>query len=290
MIKCIVTHPGGAHKDDFLACCLMVAKYRVPVYRREPSTHDLEDASVCVIDVGGQYDDTKMNFDHHQFPRDYPPTCALSLVLKHLHMYSDAKSFCDLLETTEWIDTRGPVDTASWLEINREVMAKLNSPIDMTVIRRFAAGVSYEEGDLIWEMMSMVGEDMIRFICSMREKFEYLKQYLEFWPIEGTDGYEAAFLPRLEDVPEDVSSGMMRYIGMLEKNEVIALVYPDRRGSGYGLSRMNDSKLMEYSRINAEEDVHFAHNRGFIAKTSAVEQERLKTLLSLAFTSSPVVE
>ena len=53
MIKEIVTHPGGAHKDDFLACSLMVAKYRVPVFRREPSEADLLDPQVCVIDPLG---------------------------------------------------------------------------------------------------------------------------------------------------------------------------------------------------------------------------------------------
>jgi len=48
----IVTHPGGAHKDDFLACSVMIFHYNVPIHRREPTTEDIEDPSVCVIDVG----------------------------------------------------------------------------------------------------------------------------------------------------------------------------------------------------------------------------------------------
>lgn len=283
MIKEIVTHPGGAHKDDFLACSLMVAKYRVPIYRREPTAADLNDSQVCVIDVGGEYEDAKMNFDHHQFPRDYEPACALTLILKHLQMYEDARLFCDWLETTEWIDTRGPVDTAEWLGVNREAMAKLNSPIDMTIIRRFASASSYMPGDVIWELMVMVGDDMMRFISSMREKLDFLEQHVQFWGIDGAEGAEAAFLPRVEGVPDDVSSGMIRYIMMLKRESVIALVYPDRRGEGYGLSRMNDNKSMEYTRIGQEKDVHFAHNRGFIAKTSSKSEERLKELLAKSY-------
>ena len=290
MIKAIITHPGGAHKDDFLACSLMVAKYRVPVFRREPSQADLEDPEICVIDVGGEYDDTKMNFDHHQFPRDHEPACALTLVLKHLQMYEDARHFCDWLETAEWIDTRGPMDTAAWLGVDRNAMAKLNSPIDMTTIRRFATANEYNSGDVLWELMAMLGDDMIHFVCSMREKLDFLKDHVKFWQIEGTDGLEAAFLPRVEGVPDDVSSGMIRYILISQRTNVIALVYPDRRGVGYGLSRMNDSKSMEYTRIAEEADVHFAHNRGFIAKTSSVEEERLQKLVAQSYTDKPIEE
>ena len=35
MISLILTHPGSAHKDEFLACCLLVAVHGVPIVRRE---------------------------------------------------------------------------------------------------------------------------------------------------------------------------------------------------------------------------------------------------------------
>ena len=34
-----------------------------------------------------------------------------------------------------------------------------------------------------------------------------------------------------------------------------------------------------FTRIDGAEDVHFAHARGFVAKTSATDPERLKALL-----------
>jgi len=51
---------------------------------------------------------------------------------------------------------------------------------------------------------------------------------------------------------------------------------------------MSDCKNMEYSKLKDEEDVHFAHNRGFIAKTSAVKTSRLKQLLINAYTTTPI--
>ena len=86
-IQLIVTHPGGAHKDDFLACCLLAHLHGVPIERREPTASDLADPLICVVDVGGDHNPDLNNFDHHQFPRDADPLCAFSLVLHHLGLY-----------------------------------------------------------------------------------------------------------------------------------------------------------------------------------------------------------
>ena len=37
----ILTHPGGSHKDEFLACCLLLAENPVTIVRREPTEADL---------------------------------------------------------------------------------------------------------------------------------------------------------------------------------------------------------------------------------------------------------
>ena len=278
MIRQIVVHPGGAHKDDFLACALLMAETGVPVYRREPSEDDLSDVATAVVDVGLEWDESKMNFDHHQFPRDAEPLCALSLVLKHLGLYEETHKFCDWLIVAEWMDTRGPNDTAKWLGVERDAMAKLNSPIDITLLRRFAASAEHLPGQPIYEVMKMVGEDLISFVRGMKKQLEYLGENAEVW--EMSFGKKVLFLPRTDPMPSDPSMGMGRYVedqGLEE--EVVAMVYPDRRGEGYGLGRFNDDKRMEYTQIKDEPDVHFAHNKGFIAKVSATEVPRLKVLI-----------
>ena len=279
MIRQIVVHPGGAHKDDFLACALLIAEHGVVISRREPSEQDLSDASIVVVDVGLEWDESKMNFDHHQFPRDAEPLCALSLVLKHLGIYEETRKFCDWLEVAEYIDTRGPNDTAEWLGVEREAMSKLNSPLDITLLRRFAASNDHQPGQPIYEVMKMVGEDLLSFVRGMKDRLGFIAQHSEIW--EMTSGKKALFLPRTNPLPDETSMGMGRYvedIGMEE--EIVALVYPDRRGEGYGLSRFNDDKRMEFTRVGDEVDVHFAHNKGFIAKTSSADTDRLKVLLN----------
>ena len=279
MIRQIVVHPGGAHKDDFLACALLIAEHEVAIFRREPSEQDLSDASIVVVDVGLDWDESKMNFDHHQFPRDAEPLCALSLVLKHLGLYEETRKFCDWLEVAEYIDTRGANDTAKWLGVEREAMSKLNSPLDITLLRRFAASKEHQPGQPIYEVMKMVGEDLISFVRGMKARLEFISKHSEIW--EMTGGKKALFLPRTNPLPDETSMGMGRYIEDIGlEEEVVALVYPDRRGEGYGLSRFNDDKRMEFTKVGDEVDVHFAHNKGFIAKTSSADTDRLKVLIN----------
>jgi len=277
MIDRILTHPGGAHKDDFLACCLLASEHGTPIERREPTAEDLADPRTAVVDVGGEWEPERMNFDHHQFPRDSTPTCALSLVLKHLGLYEDARSFCDWLEPAERFDTRGPVDTAKWLGIGRDTMAKLNSPIDLSLLRRFAKMNHLGPDDTLWQVMRMVGDDLLEYLRSTRERISFIGEHCQLW--EFTTGFRAIFLPRTDPLPAEPSAGIWRYLSESGIDGVVAQVYPDRRGSGYGLSRINDDRRMEFTLIGDEPDVHFAHARGFIAKTSATDPERLLDLL-----------
>ena len=277
----LLTHPGGAHKDEFLACSVLLALHPVPLVRREPLPGDLDDAAICVVDVGHRHEPALNNFDHHQFPPDHPPTCSLSLVLQHLDLYEDARQFCEWLEPAEWFDCRGPIETARWLHIERETLNKLNSPIDTTLLRRFAQSTRLEPGQPLWEIMRMVGEDLLNYLKTLRARLDAIGRQAEFWDISLPDGpAKILFLPRVDPLPDDPSQGLERFIetrGLA--GSVVGMVYPDRRSTGYGLSRYRDNPRLDFTRIAGDPRVHFAHARGFVAKTSATEIAQLKALL-----------
>ena len=277
----ILTHPGGSHKDEFLACCLLLAENPVTIFRREPTAQDLADPATAVIDVGHEHAPERGNFDHHQFPKDHPPTCALSLVLQHLGVYQDARQFCDWLEPAEWFDTRGPIETARWLGVSRETLFKLNSPVDTTLLRRFASAAELQPGEILWEVMKWIGEDLLRYLKNLRTRLDFIARFAEIWEIEtATGSFKALFMPRTEPMPDEPSSGLARFIDTHPQgSEIAALVYPDRRGGGFGLSRHNDHPRLDFTRIESSEGVHFAHARGFVAKTSATDPARLQQLL-----------
>lgn len=284
-INTIITHPGGSHKDDFLACSLLVARHEVPILRKDPTAEELADVRIAVIDVGHLHEPENSNFDHHQFPRDYPPTCALTLVLQHLEIYEDARMFCDWLEPAEWFDTRGPKKTAEWLGVERDVISKMNSPIDISVLRRFAQAEKHQPGEVIYELMKMIGGDLLDYLHDVRSRLDVVGQHVQRWELtSGGESFSALFIPRLPEPLDDASSGLARYI-LVNKldQEIAAIVYPDSRGEGFGLARFNDHPKLDFTRIEEDADVHFAHNSGFLCKTSATEIERLQEQLAGAW-------
>lgn len=283
-LRLIVTHPGGAHKDDFLACAVLLARHPVPIERREPTAADLADPAVAVVDVGHEHDPARMNFDHHQLPRETEPTCALSLVLRSIGRYDDARAFCDWLEMAEWLDCRGAVATARHFGFAREVLDQLVSPLDITLLRRFANLERLEPGDPLWAVMRWSGEDLLEYLETLHARMETLGREAQWWTLDcGGEPVRLLFLARTEPPLADPSMGIGRFLARQPPSPpVVGTVSPDRRGEGYGLSRHEDDPRLDFTRIAAEPDVHFAHARGFVAKTSATDPARLRALVEQA--------
>jgi hypothetical protein len=288
MIRSIVTHPGGAHKDEFLACSVLLAEHPVPIERRDPAPQELADKEMAVVDVGHHHDPSLNNFDHHQFARDAEPSCSLSLVLEHMGLYEDARTFCPWLEVAEWFDCRGPIDTAQWLGVDREVVGKLNSPVDITLLQAFAKSDGHLPGEPIWEVMRMIGKELIDYLRCLRGRIDEVARVEEVWELcKNGQTFHVISAPRAEPVIEEISGALgwrVKELGLEE--DILAMVYPDSRGEGYGMKRYNDSSAMDFSRIEKEPEVRFAHARGFIAKVEPVPVERLKELILLAFKAS----
>ena len=287
-IKLIVTHPGGAHKDDFLACSLLANLHGVPIQRREPTEQDLADANTCVVDVGGSHDAKLNNFDHHQFARDAPPLCALSLVLQSMGLYEDALSFCAWLRPAEWLDTLGPNETAKLMGISRAAFNDLNSPIDISLLNRFANQSELTPENPIYQVMKMIGEDIVNYLRTLRSRLDYLQQHSQWWTIE-TNGepIKVLFLKQSDVIAGNPSFGINAFITEQNKTEEVhALVYPDRRGEGYGLTRYEDCQRLNFSQVENQADVRFAHKRGFVAKSTTTDPARLKELLVASIVDS----
>jgi hypothetical protein len=159
-------------------------------------------------------------------------------------------------------------------------MNKLSSPIDVTILRRFAKTKRLEPGEPLWEILSYIGEDLLKYLRELRNRLDFVAQNAVIWNV---GDHEVLFLPRIAPIPDEPSAGIGRYLESIGKSSSIAaLIYPDRRGGGYGLSRNNDDPRYDFTRIDQEPDVHFAHARGFVAKTSASEIGRVRELLGLA--------
>src|SRR5690606_27753724 len=145
----------------------------------------LQDPETAVVDVGHHHQPELANFDHHQLPVDHPPCCALSLVLMDLGLYEDAREFCPWLEASEWIDTRGPIDTAKWLGVPQATMSVLRSPVDVALIRRFSSSHQHLPGEPLYPIMQWIGGDLIESLRPPRARLHAVARVVRTWAIQG---------------------------------------------------------------------------------------------------------
>ncbi len=287
----IVTHPGGAHADDFLSCCLLSAKYGLPIERRDPVEADLKNSEVFVVDIGGEHDQALNNYDHHQFPMGQEPVqCALSLILKHLGLYEIASAHCPWLEVAERMDVYGPNKTATWLGVTRDQLAQLHSPVNFSIIKLFSKQTELQPSDALYEIMSAIGSDMIQYLEKLEDKINWLRKEALVHPIEKSGGkFHVLQLVREETIRDDQSLGVFQFIQEYNdahaEAEIIGTIMPDRRGEGYSLSRYQDHPTLDFNRVKSEERVNFVHASGFVAKVEATEEADLLALFSKAFES-----
>ena len=132
----------------------------------------------------------------------------------------------------------------------------------------------------------MLGSDLVNYIRKYRERMDFVEKHAKVWTLKSAEThFKALFMPRMEPLPEEASAGLSNHVFKLGlEEEVLALIYPDSRGKGYGLRRFRDAKRLDFRKIEDEDDVHFTHAHGFIAKTSSTDYERVKTLVQYAFT------
>jgi hypothetical protein len=271
VVKYVVTHPGKAHRDDFLSCCLAMAHEgrALCVQRREPLPGELADPNVLVLDVGGIHDPTLRNFDHHQLMAE-ERECALSL-------WARAVGLEEALKTTSWyewtrdMDSAGPNRTAQRHKLPRFPFETL-SPVEGALLGMFETHTCVSDRDGLARMMHRVGKGIL-------DRAQEVKESL----------YETRSKMRVEKVggvPLMVFEGVLGPGAnqILEEMELAGSVSHDDRGHGWTLYRFNDHPALNFAVLEGDPRVTFAHRGGFIAKTTPMEVADALRLVQEALT------
>lgn len=269
----IITHPGQAHLDDFIACSLVMAndpKVRI-LHRRNPTEDELNDPKVYCIDVGMRYEPELNNFDHHQEDDNLPEgKSSASLVAAHLGIDT---SLFPWWEGVDRMDCTGPFQTANWIGTTWDDLRKVQSPISTFMLREFAQPtdfngkpikmehINFSKGWWLWEFMVQFGFDIIERAEWISKRLAELDMLCEVWEIAG--------LKWVVMLDESGAPGIEMWC---ERNhpDAAGTVTVDERGPGLCLYRRNDHPAVNFTRCKAphfdEGLVEFIHKNGFVIK------------------------
>ncbi len=270
----IVTHPGSAHKDDFLSVSVLLATLGdAEIFRREATEEDLNNPDTYVVDVGQQLDPERHNFDHHQ-DRSLP--CAFHLVMQHLGHHHAAMLMFAWYPHMSMMDVRGPYRTAEHLGVDSSILFASSSPIEGYVLSTFACLESLHAQNPLYDLMKDLGENMIALIGRKMERLERLK--LEAKVIEVK--HLKAVVSNINDSPK---LAMELYLRFLDDDNIVMSILPSNRGEGWELLRLGNNTIVDFRAIKKNPEIRFVHGSGFLAKThKRLPLEEVVTLASMS--------
>ena len=285
----IITHAGKAHLDDLMACAIAISHLRiwddsadVTIERREPTCEELNNREVVVLDVGGRYQPTNSNFDHHQLPRGSKDS-AMTLLAANLgvpgglslgeYNPGDAEfpmdSMASFLEDVfPWfrrraeLDSCGPFATAKSAGVEWKIIESFLGPFEDLVLAEFEkdpAAVASKLADMItrkWKAYSKV---------LAARKVDYP------WWGDG-DFAIADFTAADPTEAEEVSDALTAKINGVA-------IFHDNRGEGLTLLRLHDNPGVDFTRVKDDPEVAFCHNGGFIVKTKSKDLDKAWRLI-----------
>ena len=262
----IIVHPGHAHRDDFLFTCFVLAMCEehgvVPVvHRRDPTEAELRNPYVVVGDVGERHEPELSNFDHHQFERDHAPACALTLLLEDMTIYDESLRGFRWLDSTEKFDSKGPFFVANEIGIEWNKISDVTfSPIEEVVLHMFSKLT--EVNETMIELMTSIGSELLKTLELFTNRWEELSKTAIRCKALGN---EVVFSLAIKG-DEDTSFALNAFVDEVYPDAVVTVTNDDR-GDGLCLFRLNDSPKIDFSLIENDERVLFAHKNGFVAKT-----------------------
>lgn len=315
----IITHAGKAHLDDFVSCALAIvdATWRrmefgersdhpitlsaaiaetiqdTIIYRRDPTAEELEDKNVLVLDVGGQYDPRKGNFDHHQLPKGSKDS-AMTLFAANIGLpdgsfagsvYEPGSPFpvdslAEFMEiafpwfrTRAEVDSCGPFATAKTKGVEWETVASFLGPFEDMILGQFEEErIPMNRIMLIDQLATMIAEkfDAYRRVTStVKRKSPWWAEDLIILDFTACD-------PKDAEAVSDIITG---------REEGGVAIFHDNRGDGLTLLRLKDDPKIDFTKVKDDPEVAFAHVGGFIVKTKSKNLNEACRLIESSYIS-----
>lgn len=267
----VVTHPGPAHRDEFISCCLLIGDGQCRrIERRQETTEDLVDPRWIVLDQGGRHEPELNNFDHHQFDRDADPACSITLILPLFGISPKrARDIWTWFEFSELLDSKGPFETAKRLGSTPDALFAGISPVEETVLRWFSEQEVILPHSPLWELMARIGAEKLDYIESVVDRIHFHGESASVVEVNGLTFLDATWVDRKDQPTLGLEMFCQEQDQDRDGTAIAGTITQDDRGDGLALFRRNDHPRVDFSSLEGEDGVIFAHKGGFIAKLAA---------------------
>ena len=165
------------------------------------------------------------------------------------------------MDSTEKFDSKGPFFVANEIGIEWNKISDVTfSPIEEVVLHMFSKLT--EVNETMIELMTAIGSELLKTLELFTNRWEELSKTAVSSKAFGNE----VVLSLDIQGDEDPAFALNAYVDEVHPNAVVTVTNDDR-GDGLCLFRLNDSPKIDFSQIENDERVLFAHKNGFVAKT-----------------------
>jgi hypothetical protein len=178
---------------------------------------------------------------------------------------------------TEILDSKGPAEAAKLVYTDSDGLKNTVSPVESALISMFS-----EDASRVRDIMAKLGENIVEYADSIQRDFSALRydcqgSVIRVAGIPGILIHQKVSLRAVE---------MFREYARFDCGGCLAAfsITPDDRGDGWSLFRYDDDPRLDFSRLEGDPDIVFAHKAGFVAKTRPWPESitELRTLVEKA--------
>ena len=246
---------------------------------------------MLVLDVGGQYDPRKGNFDHHQLPKGSKDS-AMTLFAANIGLpngnfngsvyepgnHFPIDSLAEFMEMAyPWfrrraeLDSCGPFATAKSADVNWNIIESFLGPFEDMVLGQF-------EEERIPMNRIMLIDQLATMIMKKFDTYYRVASSVNYdRPWWSDNGFTIADFTAANPEDVEVCSDMItKYVNGVA-------IFHDNRGNGLTLLRLHDDPRIDFTRVKDDPEVAFAHAGGFIAKTKSKNLNEAWRLIESAY-------
>ena len=238
----VLTHGGVGHADDFLACCLLIAKYPDAVIIRASSHTEVE--ADIYVDIGGKLEPPRF-LDHHH---DSSVPSSFILVLKHFFDVADEDLDYTDIKFYDYRDRFGVKKACEILQIASDVPPL----VEDLLLNLWSRAKEVRPNDALHQIMRMIGEEFIEMLKRRREGRKMIENAERIRTEHGTVVFvdsPTIPIPLIKHVVPDV----------------IGVVRPNSRNQNHtDIIRVDDNPYFDPAKVAEGLPTVFKHATGFL--------------------------
>ena len=269
----IITCPGTAKRDDLLSISFVLCKDANVklIERREPTSFEIDDPNIWVLNVGKVYNPDVKAFNCLN-------ESTFSLLLKEYDLYDTANKALSWLKTTVSIGSHGFEAICKAHNIEDEKRYLFQSPTEDPFIDELSQKSTINPEDWLFLILKKIGLSILYKIDEYTRLTQLIEKKCVAKRIKGVPVIKFLEGESSKTLSSVIYNYKIRKFGHIRGG--LSIIRDNRNENCIRLYRFNNDKRIDFKRLNGNYPIRFLHEKEFLSVIDLPEDESISTFVN----------